>query len=667
MPEAEAFLQTIREHPEDDALRLVYADWLEERGDCQGEFIRSQIALTRGGRDRHEERALRRRERELLERFGAAWAEPVVRQGLTPWFRRGLPQPAERATPPHDRPRPRRVRLLYPSHVGSLTAARELTFVVGVLADLSGQRLEGRPPLSQRPVLSVDPSSFDAVLARVGPNLHLEVPGGLAGTTPPGRLDLHFERLADFHPARLAQRIPALRDLLQERQREAAAGVAPARLQALDRQLSVHLAAVLHHPDFRRLESAWRGLHYLVHQTATGEDLKVRVLDVRKQELSKDFDPCRPLDRTDLYQKMYREEYGEVDGEPYGLLVADYEFSHHAEDVQLLTGMAGVAAAAHAPLIAGASPKIFQAERFTELADLRDLPALFKGGEYAAWQSFRDSDDSRYVALTLPRVRSRLPYGPDPAHGLGFPFEEFVGGADDAGGPWMSAAWAYAARMASAFADFGWFYPARGVRAGGRVENLPVATSPADADVRARQGRAQVSCPAEIAISDRREFEFSFLGFLLLLCGGSRGDAVFMGARSCQRPRTSLDPAARADSEQLTDIGYTLCVSRFAHYLKVMSRDLLAASVPVERCQQLLGEWLRRYSLSAEEREGLWHAESYSWESDASRPITDVALELRPNPQRSGYELTVVIRPFLMLEDMAPPAYRLVMSVPRLI
>jgi type VI secretion system protein ImpC len=656
MTESEAFLQTIWERPEDDVPWLVYADWLEERGDPLGEFIRIQIELTRGGRDRHQELDLRQRERELLQGFGPALAERAAQQGLT---RRGFRQPVEWATPPHHQPRPRRVQILYPRRVGGLTLARELPFVVGVLADLSGQRREGRPPFHQRPFLSVDGRSFDAVLARVRPELHLEMPGGLSGRSSPWRLTLHFERLADFEPARLAERLPELRALLQDRQRGAAEGAAPARLAELDRQLSMQLAAVLHHPDFQRLESAWRGLHYLARQTATGEDLKIRVLDVTKRELFKDLEKALEFDLSKLFKKIYDEEYGHVDGEPYGLLVGDYEFGHSDEDIRLLTWISQVAAAAHAPFVAAGSPKMFNRDRFDELPRPGDLARIFEGVEYAAWKSFRESEDSRYVALTLPRVRARLPYGQDHAHAGAFPFEEFVDGEDHTRCLWMNAAWAYAARVTDAFAKYGWFARTRGVHGGGKVEGLPVGISPTDDGDLARK------CPTEIAISDRREFELSNLGFLLLPHVKDMDITAFMGDVSCQRPRQHVDPPAGSGLEcaRLSEI---LCVSRFAHYLKVMARDLLAASlVPLEEYQHVLGEWLRQYSLSGEERERIQLAKEYErWDLLFSRPIADVVEELRPIQRSSWFEMTVTLNPVLQLEGTT--TFRLVLEVPRL-
>jgi type VI secretion system protein ImpC len=647
---SEGFLQAIWERPDDDAPRLAYADWLAERGDPQAEFIRIQIDLTRGDRDRHQELGLRRRERELLERFGAAWVEPVLRQGLRPWFRRGFRQPVERVMPAHCQPRPLRVTILYPWRVGALTLSRELPFVVGVLADLSGHRREGRPSLHHRLFLTVDRHSLDAVLARIRPELHLLMPGGFADRTLPQPLDLHFDRLADFEPARLVERVPELRALFQDRQRRAAVGAAPAELVALDRRLSEPLAALLHHPDFQRLESAWRGLHYLVQQAATSENLKIRVLDVARHELVEDLDPRRPLQDSCLFQKIYQQEYGHVDGEPYGLLVADYEFSHHAEDVQLLRGIGALGAAAHAPFVAGAGPTMFQRERFTGLPAPRALNTAFDGGDYAAWRSFRDSDDSRCVALTLPRVRALLPYGLDHACAGGLQFDEFADGPDHAKHLWMSAAWAYAVRITDAFARWGWFARTRGVEGGGRVENLPTGASPAD------DGSLALGCPTEIAISDRREFELSNLGFLPLLYNKDTHNAVFMGTQSCQKPKRYHDPAANANAELSAKLDLSMCVWRFGHYLKMMARDLLAASVPVEQCQHILSEWLGQYAWSAEEWKVIvWTGYDHlDCASRFRRPIADVVLKLRPAATGSGQEVVVTLTLDLQLDGAGP-------------
>ena len=240
-----------------------------------------------------------------------------------------------------------------------------------------------------------------------------------------------------------------------------------------------------------------------------------------------------------------------------------------------------MAAAAHAPFVAAAGPKMFNLDSFTELANPRDLAKIFDSVEYAAWKSFRESEDSRYVALTMPRVLARLPYGENFKRVDEFNFEENVDGKDHDKYLWMNAAWAYAARITDAFAKYGWMARTRGVEGGGKVEGLPVHTFPTD------DGDVAMKCPTEIAISDRREFELSNLGFLPLLHSKDSDFAVFMGAQSCQKPKTYFDPAANANAELSAKFNCILCTSRFAHYLKVMARDKIGSFMEVERVRAL--------------------------------------------------------------------------------
>src|SRR6516165_9865391 len=248
----------------------------------------------------------------------------------------------------------------------------------------------------------------------------------------------------------------------------------------IDKKLSAQLNEIMHHPDFQRLEASWRGLKYLVDQSETGEYLKIRVLNVSKRDLFKDLEMAVEFDQSALYKKVYEEEYGQLGGEPYGMLVGDYEFSRHPEDISLLKMVSNVAAASHAPFVSAASPKLFNFDRFTELTAPRDLTKIFSSVEYASWKSFRESEDSRSVALTLPHVLGRLPYGENFKRVEEFNFEEFVDGKDHDKYLWMNAAWSYAARLTDAYAKWGWFARTRGVEGGGRVEGLPVHTSPTD-------------------------------------------------------------------------------------------------------------------------------------------------------------------------------------------
>jgi type VI secretion system protein ImpC len=419
----------------------------------------------------------------------------------------------------------------------------------------------------------------------------------------------------------------------------------------IDKKLSSQLNEVMHHPDFQRLEATWRGLHYLVFQSETGENLKIRILNVTKRELFKDLEKAAEFDQSGLFKKVYEEEYGQLGGQPYGMLVGDYEFGRHPEDVSLLKMISNVAAAAHAPFVSAANPKLFGFDRFTELTAPRDLSKIFEGVEYAAWKSFRESEDSRYVALTLPHVLGRLPYGENFTKVDEFNFEEFVDGKDHDKYCWMNAAWAYAARITDAFAKYGWLARTRGVEGGGMVEGLPVHTFPTD------DGDVAMKCPTEIAISDRREFELSNLGFLPLLHSKNRDFAVFMGAQSCQKPKTYFDPAANANAELSAKFNLILCTSRFAHYLKVMARDKIGSFMEVKDCERWLNEWISNYVVS--------NPQDVGDETKAKKPLSEAKVEVREVKGRPGwYEAIAYLRPHFQLETLTT-SMRLVAEVPK--
>jgi type VI secretion system protein ImpC len=422
-------------------------------------------------------------------------------------------------------------------------------------------------------------------------------------------------------------------------------------ISEIDRKLSAQMNEILHDPGLQQLEGTWRGLHYLVHQSETGEYLKIRVLNVKKQELFKDLERAIEFDQSNLYKKIYEEEYGVLGGHPYGMLVGDYEFGRHPEDVSLLKMISGVAAASHAPFVANASPKLFNFDSFTELANPRDLTKIFEAVEYAPWRSFRQSEDSRYVALTMPRVLGRLPYGADFRRVTEFNFEEEVDGTDHNNYLWMGAAWAYASRITDAFAQWGWMARTRGVEGGGKVEGLPVHTFPTD------DGDVAMKCPTEIAITDRREFELSNLGFLPLLHSKGSDFAVFMGAQSCQRPKTYFDPGANANAELSTKFNLMLCTSRFAHYLKVMARDKIGSFMEVNECANWLNEWIQNYVVSSPELVGD--------DVKARKPLSDARVDVRAVAGKPGYyEAVAYLRPHYQLEALSA-SMRLVAEVPK--
>jgi type VI secretion system protein ImpC len=418
----------------------------------------------------------------------------------------------------------------------------------------------------------------------------------------------------------------------------------------IDKKLSSQLNEVLHHPDFQKLESTWRGLHYLVHQSETGETLKIRVLNVSKRDLLKDLEKAAEFDQSALFKKIYEEEYGQLGGQPYGMLVGDYEFGRGAEDIELLKRVSNVAAAAHAPFVSGTAPKMFNLDRWDELSRPRDLAKIFEGVEYAAWKSFRESEDSRYVALTMPRVLARLPYGQDFKKVDAFNYEEDVDGTNHDKYLWMNAAWGYATRITDAYSKYGWVARTRGVEGGGKVEGLPVHHFPTD------DGDVAMKCPTEIAISDRREFELSNLGFLPLLHSKGRDFAVFMGAQSCQKPKTYFDPAANANAELSAKFNLIMCTSRFAHYLKVMARDKIGSFMEVGECSAWLNSWISNYCVNPS---------GASDETKAKRPLSEARVEVREVPGKPGwYEAVAHLRPHYQLETLTT-SMRLVAEVPK--
>lgn len=421
-------------------------------------------------------------------------------------------------------------------------------------------------------------------------------------------------------------------------------------IAGIDRKLSEQLSEVMHSDEFQKLEGTWRGLSYLVHQSETGETLKIRVLNVKKNELQKDLEKAVEFDQSTLFRKCYEEEYGQLGGEPYGLLVGDFHFSRSADDVNLLRLISNCAAAAHAPFISGADPRLLNMESFTELSGPRDLAKIFQGAEYASWRSFRDSEDARYVGLTLPNVLGRLPYGEDFKKVEAFNFEEKVNGTDHQQYLWMNAAWAYAARATDAFAKHGWFAQIRGVEGGGKVEGLPVHTFPTD------DGDVAMKCPTEIAITDRREFELSNLGFLPLLHAKNTDYAVFLGAQSCQKPKTYFEDDANANAELSAKINYLLCVSRFAHYLKVMARDKIGSTMERSECQEWLNDWISNY---------VCDPATAGDETKAERPLSEARVEVREIAGRPGwYEAVAYLRPHFQMETLGA-SMRLVAEVPK--
>ena len=364
-----------------------------------------------------------------------------------------------------------------------------------------------------------------------------------------------------------------------------------ALVAAIDRKLSEQINLILHHEDFQKLESAWRGLAYLVNNTETDESLKIRVMPVSKQELGKTLKRYKGTawDQSPLFKRLYEEEYGQFGGEPFGCLVGDYHFDHSPPDVELLGEMSKIAAAAHAPFIAGLAPSAMQMDSWSELANPRDLTKIFSTPEYAAWRSLRESDDARYLGLAMPRFLARTPYGAKTNPVDAFDFEEDVTGSNHERYSWCNAAYAMAVNINRSFKTYGWCSRIRGVESGGLVENLPTHTFPSD------DGGVDMKCPTEVAISDRREAELSAAGFLAMIHRKNSDTAAFIGGQSLHKPAEYDDPDATSNAALAARLPYLFACNRFAHYLKCMVRDKVGSFKSRSEMERWLNEWIGQY------------------------------------------------------------------------
>ncbi|MGD8107644.1 type VI secretion system contractile sheath large subunit [Pantoea sp. FN0302] len=423
----------------------------------------------------------------------------------------------------------------------------------------------------------------------------------------------------------------------------------------IDLKLSEQINLILHHEEFQRLESAWRGLHYLVNNTETDEKLKLRFMDISKDDLRRCMKRYKGIawDQSPLFKQIYEEEYGQLGGEPYGCLVADYYFDHSAPDVDLLSSIGKVAASAHMPFITGAAPSVMQMDSWQELANPRDLTKIFTQNlEYAAWNSLRQSEDSRYIGLAMPRFLARLPYGINTNPVDDFNFEETTDGADHNKYAWANAAYAMAVNINRSFKHYGWCTMIRGVESGGVVENLPCHTFPTD------DGGVDMKCPTEIAISDRRESELAKNGFIPLVHRKNTDYAAFIGAQSLQKPAEYYDPDATANANLSARLPYLFACSRFAHYLKCIVRDKIGSFKEREDMQRWLNNWIMNYV------DG--DPANSSQETKARRPLAAAEVVVEDVEGNPGYyQAKFFLRPHFQLEGLTV-SLRMVAKLPSL-
>jgi type VI secretion system protein ImpC len=409
----------------------------------------------------------------------------------------------------------------------------------------------------------------------------------------------------------------------------------------LDEKLSAQVNEILHAPEFQQIESAWRGLHYIVFNSETDASLKLRVFNVSKQELYKDLRlyPDAKWDQSPLFKAVYEQEFGQLGGHPYGALVGDYHFDHSAVDIRLLRDLGKIAAAAHAPFISGAAPTLLGMDSWTELTNPRDLSKIFDTPDYAAWKSLRDSENSRYVGLCMPRVLARQPYGAKSQPVEEFAFEEETDGHTGQKYGWMNAAYAMAANINRAYKEYGWTVRIRGVQSGGEVINLPTHTFPTD------DGGVDLKCPTEIAISDRRENELSKSGLLPLIHRKNTDKAAFIGAQSLYRPKKYDKEEATAADNLSARIPYMFAISRFSHYLKCMVRDQIGETKERQELERWLQGWINLY-VDADP------ANSSSLVK-ARKPLAAARVDVFEDAENPGfYGARFYLRPHFQLEGM---------------
>jgi type VI secretion system protein ImpC len=422
-----------------------------------------------------------------------------------------------------------------------------------------------------------------------------------------------------------------------------------ARIAQIDHLISIQLNEILHNEQFQKLEGTWRGLKYLMDQSETSSNLKIKILNASKKELLRDLQRAPEFDQSALFKKVYEEEFGIFGGAPFAGILGDYEFGRGAEDIELLEKVAQVAAAAHAPFLSAASSEMFNLDSYTQLDAPRDMGKVFDTTEYAKWKSFRASEDARYVALTCPRILMRLPYGKETKPVEGFAYEERVDGSDHSKYLWGNAAYALAARMTNAFAQYGWCAAIRGVEGGGLVQGLPVHNFYTDS------GDIAMKCPTESPITDRREKELADLGFVPLVHCKGTDYAAFFSVQSCNKPKLYDSDAANANARLSAQLPYIMACCRFAHYLKAMMRDKIGSFTSRTECERWLNKWITNY---------VTPDDSASAAVKAQFPLRDAKIEVLEVPGKAGaYRAVAFLRPHFQLDELSV-SLRLVAELP---
>lgn len=428
-------------------------------------------------------------------------------------------------------------------------------------------------------------------------------------------------------------------------------------IKKIDEQVSKQTAAIMHAPEFLKLEGAWRGVHYMINNTTPEPGLKFRLFNADKAEVYKDLTKNIEFDQSELFKKLYEDEFGTPGGEPYGVLVGDYEFENTPKDVEMLTKISEVCAAAFCPFVSSASEKLLGFESWEELSKPKDLVKITQAAEYSKWRAFRETEDSRFVTLAMPRVLARVPYGSATNNTIdGFDFEEIE--LDSKGKAkkvrhdhycWMNAAYVLTTRMANSFSEYGWPTAIRGAEAGGKITGLPSHTFKTD------DGDEDAVCPTEVAITDRREAELANIGLMPLSHYKNTDYAVFFGAQTVNKAKNLSDPKAKANAEISAKLPCILVTSRIAHYLKVIARDKVGSMMEINEIQKWLNQWIGDYintnPLSAPSMR-------YKY------PLAEAKIEVQEVEGRPGcFNAIAWLKPWLAMEELTT-SLRLVAEIP---
>lgn len=416
----------------------------------------------------------------------------------------------------------------------------------------------------------------------------------------------------------------------------------------LDELINDQLNFIIHHPRFQALESSWRGLKLLVDQADGSRLIKIKLLDINWSEVSRDIGRALEFDQSLLFKKIYSDEYGTPGGEPFGVIIGDYEVSHQPSpthkfsDIETLTGLSQIAAASFAPFVAGASPELFGLDDFATLAQPINLHNIFAQKEYIKWNSLRSRPETQFVGLTLPRMLMREPYRTESGSYGGIYFKEHHTSPARENYCWGNAAYGFGLILIREFANVGWFGHIRGVPrnqiGGGLLENLPADHFNSDPS-------QIINKPVtDVIISDIKERDLSDLGFISLCQCYDTPYAAFYSNQSLHKPETVADRSANINARLSAMLQHVLCGSRIAHYIKVIIRDKIGSFITADECEDYLRNWLFKYTTGREDLE---------WDEQARYPLREAAVTVKDHPEKPGdYVCVMQLKPHYQLDHM---------------